>query len=597
MTHEIINVKTKIITNHRDTFKNHPGFDLEEVVDTFLRVVEYRNLTGILDGLRVFYLEDQFSALETARKNFAANIEGYLKTVFKISDGQEVTEMLAGCFNKFFDTHCNLADNERKVFFSSKKDGYKSNSAAYFKGKLPFGAELKTIYDLRNAIGSGHDKAIIEYFDADPKVVAHKRHWVADIEDCIIVYLFITYKYLPKLRRFFEPNMTRYLESVIQEFEEERLRFVHIKGKFEDIIHAKATFEHQMTADLREGTVATLREKIKVRKMLVTGDAGMGKTTTVRYLAACDAEHLLRDYDTLSIQCPLPVYVELKNFKDDESNSGKVVVSVRDLILKKIKLGLDISVKTEEEKVERYADNLLTQGKITLFLDGLNEIPKEAKESKHQAIVRFLKDFDRVFYILTSRKEDYKGVVSIDIPVFELQKMDSQQIASFLEKNTDNERVRSLIQDAVKKNDSLRQFVGVPLVLLTLIKVVEVKGEIPVTQTLIIGEFIAGLYDWQCRKPNSHFTQAMSKKLDSLLCHLAICIKKLYDTNTYLAYGKIIEYFQERNQAHGLQVDPAEALQTAKDLNILVEKERKYAFVHQLFLEYYAAEELTDLEF
>jgi len=287
----------------------------------------------------------------------------------------------------------------------------------------------------------------------------------------------------------------------------------------------------------------------------------------------------------------------MKNFKDDESNSGKVVVSVRDLILKKIKSGLDISVKTEEEKVERYADNLLTQGKITLFLDGLNEIPKEAKESKHQAIVRFLKDFDRVFYILTSRKEDYKGVVSIDIPVFELQKMDSQQIASFLEKNTDNERVRSLIQDAVKKNDSLRQFVGVPLVLLTLIKVVEVKGEIPVTQTLIIGEFIAGLYDWQCRKPNSHFTQAMSKKLDSLLCHLAICIKKLYDTNTYLAYGKIIEYFQERNQAHGLQVDPAEALQTAKDLNILVEKERKYAFVHQLFLEYYAAEELTDLEF
>ncbi len=39
-------------------------------------------------------------------------------------------------------------------------------------------------------------------------------------------------------------------------------------------------------------------------------------------------------------------------------------------------------------------------------------------------------------------------------------------------------------------------------------------------------------------------------------------------------------------------------LRTARELNILVEKDHRYVFVHQVFLEFYAQEELgTELDF
>ena len=601
MIYDIATIRNKLLINHQSKFDDitkFPNCNLSDVVDIFLDIVEYKELPDIIDALNIFYMEDQCSRLEIARGYLAKHFEAYLKAVFKIGEKFDMTEMLAGCLRRFFDTHpeCNLSKSDRDVFFSNAGKGYRSNSAAYFKDKLPFGSELKTLYDLRNAVGSGHAKTMIEYFDAEPKVLADRRHWLGDVEDCIAAYLFVTYQYLPKLRRFFEPDMTPYLESVKREFDEERLRFVHIRGKFEDIIYAKShpsvQLEPEIAAEFQEGgTVATLRGKISGRKMLVTGDAGMGKTTTLHYLAAEDADKLLNDYSLLSVEHPLPVYIELKDFKDDEANGRKIEVTVRDLIFRQVKYGKDSLAKTEEEKLERYLDKLLDEGKITLFLDGLNEIPKTDKENKHHAINEFLKQFERVFFVLTSRKEDYKGVVAIQLPVFELQKMDVPQIAMFLQKNTDNEPVRDKINNLVVKNESFKEFIGVPLILLALMKVVEKTGEIPNTETKIIRSFIDQLYDWQCCTPHSGFDNAMSRKLHSLLGYLAFTIQQLQDTNLFLPESKVIAIFQERNLNHHLNIDLYFMLKTARELNILVEKEHRYVFVHQVFLEFYAQEE------
>jgi len=606
MIYDIATIRNKLLINHQSKFNDitkFPNCNLSDVVDIFLDIVEYQELPDIIDALNIFYMEDQCSRLEIARGYLAKHFEAYLKAVFKIGEKFDMTEMLAGCLRRFFDTHpeCNLSKSDRDVFFSNAGKGYRSNSAAYFKDKLPFGSELKTLYDLRNAVGSGHAKTMIEYFDAEPKVIADRRHWLGDVEDCIAAYLFVTYQYLSKLRRFFEPDMTRYLESVKLNFETERSRFVHIRGVFEDIIHVKShpkvSYTPEFVTELREDeTVATLRGKILGRKMLVTGDAGMGKTTTLHYLAAEDADKLLKNYDLLSVEHPLPIYIELKDFKDDESNGRKVVVTVRDLILRQVKYGKDSLAKTEEEKLERYLDKLLDEGKITLFLDGLNEIPKTDKENKHHAINEFLKQFERVFFVLTSRKEDYKGVVAIQLPVFELQKMDVPQIAMFLQKNTDNIQVRDKINNLVVKNESFKEFIGIPLILSVLVEVVEKTGEIPSSDTKIIRSFTNQLYNWQCSTPHNGFDNEMSRKLHSLLSHLAFTIQQLQDTNLFLPESKVIAIFQERNLDHHLNIDLYFMLKTARELNILVEKEHRYVFVHQVFLEFYAQEELGDLD-
>jgi len=614
MIYDIATIKEKLVSNHHNKFSDptkFPNCRLSDVADIFLQLIEYKKLPELTEALHIFYVEDQCSRLGIARDFFAKHFEAYLKAVFQIVHNEEVTGSLRACLKRFFaDIGYELpkADekNQQDVFFANpgKDERYESNCPAHFRNEPSLGfvlPALKVAYELRNAVA--HHKTAIEYFDAEPKMIADKRHWFGDIEDCILAYLFVTYKYFEKLLRFLEPDMTRYLESVKLEFETERLRFVHIRGVFEDIIHVKShpkvSYTQEFIPELSDDeTVATLRGKISGRKMLVTGDAGMGKTTTLHYLAAEDADKLLNDYSLLSIGHPLPVYVELKDIKDDEANGRKIEVTVRDLIFRQVKYGMGALAKSEEEKLERYLDKLLNEGKITLFLDGLNEIPKEDKAIKQSLINQFLKQFDKVFFLLTSRKSDYKGVVPNDIPVFELQKMDVLRIKNFVEKNTENPQVVTLINRFVtenRKNDSFMDFIGVPLLLLALINVVEQKREVPRTRGELIRNFIDQMYDWQCRKSSdSQFDSNMSKKLDSLLCHLAMKIKELYDTNPHLAYGTIIEIFQERNQKLGLRIDPSFALKIAVELHILVEKKHKYVFVHQLFLQFYAAEELAN---
>jgi hypothetical protein len=66
----------------------------------------------------------------------------------------------------------------------------------------------------------------------------------------------------------------------------------------------------------------------------------------------------------------------------------------------------------------------------------------------------------------------------------------------------------------------------------------------------------------------------------------------------FLAENNVIKIFQERNRDLGLNIELYFMLRTARELNILVEKDHRYVFVHQVFLEFYAQEELgTELDF
>jgi hypothetical protein len=74
-----------------------------------------------------------------------------------------------------------------------------------------FRKELKTIYELRNALA--HSNATIEYQDgAEQKRIDDECHFCFDIKASVNAYLFVTYKYAPQLKLFFEkqaePDMT-----------------------------------------------------------------------------------------------------------------------------------------------------------------------------------------------------------------------------------------------------------------------------------------------------------------------------------------------------------------------------------------------------
>src|SRR5690606_33938441 len=116
------------------------------------------------------------------------------------------------------------------------------------------------------------------------------------LESVLVTYTYTIYLHANVLSTKIspEPDFTSYLESSVREFENWQNRFVHITGqeRFEEVpIQAIETDEWSTTARtlLRSGKIDDLRKNLEENTMVVLGDPGMGKSTTMQYILYNDA--------------------------------------------------------------------------------------------------------------------------------------------------------------------------------------------------------------------------------------------------------------------------------------------------------------------
>ena len=87
-----------------------------------------------------------------------------------------------------------------------------------------------------------------------------------------------------------ELNIENYLNEITQQLKKRMSRFIHIRGEENFSVLGSYVIEYQDdTSDSRrrKGTVEYLRDNsIPERRMMIWGEAGMGKTTTLEYLIA-----------------------------------------------------------------------------------------------------------------------------------------------------------------------------------------------------------------------------------------------------------------------------------------------------------------------
>ncbi|MBK8416406.1 MAG: hypothetical protein IPL22_18990 [Bacteroidetes bacterium] len=141
------------------------------------------------------------------------------------------------------------------------------------------------------------------------------------------MYLYATYKHQTALKVAINPfDVSQYLNSEVQRIKFLQSRFVHIEGKetFTEVdLYARELIESdeeetEEEKEVREGTIDNLCKTIKERKMVLLGDVGMGKSTTLLFLHLQDAQAALLDNKK-----SIPVYIELKNLTDKDSILGK----------------------------------------------------------------------------------------------------------------------------------------------------------------------------------------------------------------------------------------------------------------------------------
>lgn len=193
-------------------------------------------------------------------------------------------------------------------------------------------------------------------------------------------------------------------------------RFIHIRGEENFSVLGSYVIEYQDdTSDSRrrKGTVEYLRDNsIPERRMMIWGEAGMGKTTTLEYLTYMDAKKRLKDSNY-----NIPVLVLL-------GVMTKATYTIKQYICDKLDIGVDI------------CESLLEEGKINLFLDGLNEIPADAggnlKTLRMREIKQLLRDYPKTFIIITNRPQDTRDFNNV--PIFNLIKLSKEEMRDFIKK-------------------------------------------------------------------------------------------------------------------------------------------------------------------
>lgn len=366
-----------------------------------------------------------------------------------------------------------------------------------------------------------------------------------------------------------EIDVSAYMDELIGYFREKMNRFISLNGEENLALVDRYIVENlDENEDKRFGTIDELRQtKVPERKMIIWGEAGTGKSTTLEYLASKDANDWKKNNSS-----PIPVLIPL----------GLLVSSTKsivDYMSKKLHLPIE-SIET-----------LLTQGRFNLFFDGLNEIPKDGenalKTKRIREIASLMDSYSNNFYIISNRPNDVSDFKNT--PVFNLVKLSDEQTQTFLNKNTRRKDTITKIDAAIKSNSRLQNIVRTPLMLSRLIEIVEKTGEIPNSEGRIIGAFLQTLFDREyTEKQDRNFDK---KKATYLLRSIAYNGLEESSTNSGMSEEVVISYMQKCMRSYSFSVDTFYYLDILGQLGILIKREDVYLFAHQAYQDYYHAME------
>lgn len=569
MTFDWDKIKAEIRIEVKEILQTEPNFKIDEALDLFVKVLLFpineTNLEGIATRIPNALQKILCENLSRLDKNSyfpdVAAIEPYLRKILYLLDYQSYLQV-ANSKDGLGTIIPILGLNPNNLNFN-----WTTLSA---NQKTNFSEHLIKAYHLRNL--NSHlckDWNNAKLYD--------------ELRSVLVMYLFATQRNFRQLKLVVEPNdLTEYLQKQTQIFKIWQSRFVHIEGReeFTEIdLYAREVFEEtedeneddfEEIRSAREGKIDELRKKITEKQIIILGEVGMGKSTTLQYLHYKDSQKAIQDKYEL-----IPFYFELKNLTD------------KDDILQKIidRLGVDKDFTLE----------MLKKGRFSICLDGLNEIEKNIKVKIFTQIKNLLSDFPNNFYLITSRPQAYNRefddlLQNRKIPVFVLQKMQDNQISEFLDKNGKN--VKTQIQNEITANERLKKIIQTPLMLTMLIAVVQKEGKIPSEKGKIIRAFIFSLYERE-QKQIIDFDKDV---FHLLLCYLGYETRSLSGSNSGLDRDEyILPILEERKMKLGLTVNLLDFLRKATDLHILVNDDNQYSFSHEQYQEYYAADFLHQI--
>ncbi len=363
-----------------------------------------------------------------------------------------------------------------------------------------------------------------------------------------------------------------------------------------------AEFDRLGLSNVRVEGVSGLKAVRRYGKLMVLGKPGAGKTTFLQYLAVqCNQGHFQSHL--------VPVFIPLKNFAEDALDEGNF--SLLDYINQEFERS---GVGREE------VENLLTQGRLLILLDGLDEVSEAANNEVIKQIRKLSDKYYKNQVVITCRiaaqEYRFRGFTEVEIADFK-----PAQIETFVKKwfvavarNSPEAGLHKaslfLEQMALPDNQQIRELATTPVLLNLTCLVFQAKADFPVKRS--------DLYKQGLDLLLVRWDEARGIKRDEVYRNLSLLHKlQLLSQLATITFSQG-EYFFKEGKIQQLianylrtlpnaQVDgPAlelDGLAVLKAIEVqhglLVERAREiYSFSHLTFQEYFTARAIvtgTDL--
>lgn len=159
----------------------------------------------------------------------------------------------------------------------------------------------------------------------------------------------------------------------------------------------------------------------KEKNLIIYGDPGSGKTTTLQWLKIIYAGKYLREKKGF-----IPIYAVLDSFTNG---------SFYDCL----------KVKTGQEGISETGFKKLLMGETLILLDGLDLLTSSSNFSPIKEISAFISEYGKCRYIITSRPGFFENIKST-FAVCELERFTDEKVDAFIEKNIPKRKFQNIFK-------------------------------------------------------------------------------------------------------------------------------------------------------
>jgi len=337
------------------------------------------------------------------------------------------------------------------------------------------------------------------------------------------------------------------------------------------------------------------------RHLVILGDSGSGKTTTLQFIALCFAtEGWGREKLGLD-EARVPIRVELREYGGSEPLGELLVRAVAHLGQFK-----PLSAQLSQDIARSLLESWMAEGRLIVLLDGLDEVPETRRSTVAEAITRFARTDEghRCRIVVTARTAGYRATRELGEPFgcYEIRPFTGpddalpyaagwlKAIAELEEEEEAQIRAQALLEK-MEQQGGLRRVMGNPLLLRLVVALYHERGELVQSRAELYRRYVDEVLKKREQSRGTEDTRWNNRQIESALDTIAWTLQT-EGPKTIAELARVVERQVE-------DVDNGEVLvgYLRERLGLLTthdseQEEVVVAFRHLTFREYFVARRL-----